>query len=146
MILYSLGKSIVNDEPKDIYLLVGIACRDAEDKPVGNTAHARVSVSAGKLPDGQTMYVTLNGWRAMQRSVLKIRKGQRVLAVGVFKEREWNGATYYDLDAEFVGTSGSRERANREYADGDVERKPRAPQNETEFIDVEDDEPGELPF
>ena len=141
MALYKIGKSYYNNEERPICLLQGNAVRDAENKPVKGKDHGKVTVAAQTNAAGDTMFVTVNGWRDRAAEVMSIQKMDSVLAVGVLKTREYNGAKYYDLDADFICISGTNLGATP-YA-------PRSRDTGTtgEFEEIDDpDEDGELPF
>lgn len=107
MALFKIGKTFVNGLPKDNYLLQGRAIKDGETSPVNGKEHSRVSVVALETEQGETIFVTLNGWRERTPDVAAVRKGDAVFAIGTLSTREYNGKTYYDLDANFCITSGT---------------------------------------
>ena len=106
MALLKAGKIWYNGTPKQAYILVGVAARNAEDAPINGKEHAKVSVAAGETENGDSLFVTVNGWRARARDVMTVLKGNAVLAFGAMKIREYNGRNYYDLDCDFIATSG----------------------------------------
>ena len=107
MPLLKIGTSTYDDKTTPVYLMQGNTTRDAEDKPVNGKDHAVVGVAASEDAAGNTIYVNLNGWRKEYDAVRAIRKGDSILAVGRLKKREYNGKSYYDLDADFVCKSGT---------------------------------------
>lgn len=138
MPLFKIGQTVYNGKPQSVYLMQGSATRDAEDKPVNGRDHAVVGVAAAQDSAGNTVYVNLNGWRGSYPHVLAVRKGDSILAVGTLKQREYNGRTYYDLDADFVAKSGAG-FSDAGFGGGGGDGAP-AP----EFYEEEDD--GQLPF
>ena len=141
MPLIKIGKTYYNDQERPIYLLQGNATRDGESAPVNGKDHGKVSVAAAQTPDGNTIFVTVNGWRNRAGEVAAIRKMDSVLAVGVLKKREYEGRDYYDLDADFIsvsGVGGVKRRGN----DGSMAAPSGA---EQEFEELEDED-GQLPF
>ncbi len=144
MPLIKIGKDHYNGEERPIYLLQGNAVRGAEWAPVNDKPHAKVSVAAQQGADGETIFVNVNGWRDRADQVAEIAKLDSVLAVGVLKKREYNGRTYYDLDADFISISGAglldREGASPRRAEAQQEA---AGSGSFEELDVDD---GELPF
>lgn len=153
MPLFKIGASLYNGKTTPIYLMQGNTTRDAEDKPVNGKDHAVVGVAASEDSAGHAIYVNLNGWRQQYETVLSIRKGDSILAVGRLKKREYNGKDYYDLDADFVCKSGAGfgEAPVSVYGppDGDMGELPDidvggAVQTEDGFAEIEKD--GELPF
>lgn len=142
MPLTKLGKTYYNDEERTVYLLQGTATKDAEWAPVNDKPHAKVSIAAQTGPDGETIYVNLNGWRDRAEQVAEIAKRDSVLAVGVLKRREYNGKLYYDLDADFVALSGAG-LIDRE---GASPRQAPASGTSAEFEDMGDVDDGDLPF
>lgn len=105
MPLIKIGKDYYNGHSSDIYLLQGTATRDAEIR--SEKAPAKVGIAVAKAEDGSTLFVDLNGWRDRKPEVAAIRKLDSVLAIGTLSTREYNGATQYSLDANFVAVSGS---------------------------------------
>lgn len=142
MALVKLGQTYYEGQARPIYLLQGNAVRDGEDAPVKGKDHAKVSVAAATTQDGDTIFVNVNGWRFRAADVAAIRKMDSVLAIGVLKKREYNGNFYYDLDADFITTSGSGGGSSRK-SDGGSFGSPDLP--EQEFTEMPDDD-GELPF
>lgn len=141
MPLYKIGRSYYGGAERPIYLLQGNATRDGEWAPVNDKDHGKVSVAAAQTEAGDTVFVTVNGWREKAMDVADVRKMDSVLAIGTLKVREYNGKKYYDLDADFIclsGVSGGGERGSNapQYPSTDA-----APQ----FAEM-DEEPGELPF
>ena len=107
MPMIKIGKTYYNDEERPIYLIQGNATRDGEDAPVKGKDHGKVSLAAAQTQGGDTIFVTVNGWRSRAGEVAAIRKMDSVLAIGVLKKREYEGRYYYDLDADFVAVSGT---------------------------------------
>lgn len=146
MPLIKIGKAYYNDEERPIYLLQGNATKDAEWAPVNDKPHAKVSVAAQESPDGGTMFVNVNGWRAQADQVARISKRDSILAIGVLKKREYNGKFYYDLDADFVVLSGAGLTDRSGYstqAPSPAPGRPAATNGFEELVDVDD---GDLPF
>ena len=138
--LVKLGNTYYNGKARPVYLLQGNAIRDGEDAPVNGKDHAKVSVAAAQTEDNKTVFVTVNGWRNRAAEVASIQKMDSVLVIGVLKKREYNGNFYYDMDADFIATSGSRighSSATQSYS------SPALP--DQEFAELDDDD-GELPF
>ena len=107
MALFKIGETWYNDVSKPMYLLQGNATKDGENAPVNGKDHGRVSVAAHTTKDGDTIYVTVNGWRRRAAEVAAVRKGESVFAIGPMNVREYNGRNYYDLDADFLSVSGA---------------------------------------
>ena len=107
MAIIKIGTTWYNGEERQIFLIQGVAARDAEDAPVNGSSHAKVSVAVAEDASGATTFVQLNGWRHRADDVIKIQKLDSVLAIGVLKAREYNDRKYYDLDADYVSISGS---------------------------------------
>lgn len=142
MPLHKLGTSYYNGAERPLYLLQGNATRDGEWAPVNGKDHGKVSVAAAQTEDGNTLFVTVNGWREKAMDVADVRKMDSVLAIGTLKAREYNGKKYYDLDADFICLSG--------VSGGGIGRggnTPEYPPAEAapSFAEL-DEEPGDLPF
>ena len=100
----------------------------------------KIDLLQNPTEDNKTVFVTVNGWRNRAAEVASIQKMDSVLVIGVLKKREYNGNFYYDMDADFVATSGSRighSSTAQSYS------SPALP--EQEFAELDDDD-GELPF
>lgn len=147
MSLIKIGKRYYSGNEQGIYLLQGTATRDGEVSDVGDKPHAKVSIAAGETADGDTIFVTLNGWRDMAGQVAFIRKRDSVLAIGRFTKREYNGKTYYNLDADFVCVSGAGINAVSDDQPRRVEKPAtvREPE-ERGFTELDDVDDGDLPF
>lgn len=138
MAMTKLGQQTYSGNPAPVYLLTGNATRDAESRPVNGKDHTVVGIKATEDKDGNAVYVNLNGWRSTANAVGTILKGDSILAVGTLKTREYNGKTYYDLDADFVAKSGAG--CHSGYDDSGLSYD--AP----ELNEIADDGGGELPF
>ena len=137
MPMIKIGKTYYSDEERPIYLIQGNATRDGQDAPVKGKDHGKVSLAAAQTQGGDTIFVTVNGWRSRAGEVAAIRKMDSVLAIGVLKKREYEGRYYYDLDADFVAVSGT--------GGG---RRGSASMAAPELAELEElvDEDGQLPF
>lgn len=106
MALMKIGTDHYNGNASHVYLLVGRAVRDAEDRPVNGKDHAQVSIASHNDENGNTTFINVNGWRNSYPHVLAVCKGDTILACGPLKKREYNGKVYFDLDADFIARSG----------------------------------------
>lgn len=140
MPMLKIGASYYNGEERPVYLLQGNATRDGEWAPVNGKDHGKVSVAAAQTPNGDTIFVTINGWREKAKDVAAILKMDSVLAVGVLKARDYNDKKYYDLDADFICVSGLS--PDTPLPAGSRTGNPVG----VAFTEPPDDEPGELPF
>ena len=138
MPILKIGKTYYEGQERPIYLLQGNATRDGEDAPVKGKDHAKVSVAVSQDADGDTLFVTVNGWRGRAGDVAAVRKMDSVLAIGPLKKREYNGNFYYDLDADFVCVAGVGGR-------GGPSRGAGTKLPDDDFAELPDDD-GELPF
>ena len=142
MAMIKIGARYYNGSETPIYLIQGNATRDAENAPIKGKPHAKVSVAAATLKDESTLFVTVNGWRDRAEEVAVICKMDSVLAIGALKKREYNGNFYYDLDADFIITSGGICGAvSAPHSTGSA-GIPDLP----DFEELPDDADGELPF
>lgn len=142
MPMIKIGQQTVNDTVYPLYLLQGNATRDAESKPVNGKEHTVVGIAASENKEGKTVFVNLNGWRKTAAAVGTVRKGDSVLAVGALKSRDYNGQTYYDLDADFVVKSG----AGCSSAGGDYYGAGLPGDMPDNFAELPEEGDGELPF
>lgn len=136
MPLIKIGTKTIDGTEHGVYLLQGNATRDGELKEVSGKDLGKCSVAAKELNDGETMFVSLSGWRFKAADVAAIRKMDSVLAVGTLRKREHNERTYWDMDVDFIAVSGVG--GGRPSAAGYDE--PGA-----DFTQI-DEEDGELPF
>lgn len=136
MPLIKIGKDYYNGRSSDLYLMQGKAMRDAEIKT--ERGPAKVSIAAATSEDGSTLFVNLNGWRDRKNEVAGIKKFDSVLAVGALSQREYNGTTHIDMDADFVAISGAGIGA------AILDPDAAAPGGASFLDDLED--AGELPF
>lgn len=107
MPMIQIGTACHAGQERPVYLVQGNAVRDAERADSPDRAHAKVNLAAARGEQGETLFVTLNGWRAKAVAVAAIRKMDSVLAIGTLKTRSCNGRRYYDLDADFICLSGA---------------------------------------
>jgi hypothetical protein len=107
MALYQIGNNYVNGEAKPVYLVCGNAVRNAEITDVNGKTLGKVSVAAQSNPDGSTVFVTVNAWRGRSKALAAVNKMDTLLAIGVLKQREYNGKSYYDLDADFISVNAT---------------------------------------
>lgn len=146
MPLIKIGTKTVDGVERSVFLMQGNAVRDAEFKEVGGTKMGKVTVAAMERADGDTMFVTLTGWRYKAKDVSAIRKMDSVLAVGVLKNRIHNEREYWDMDADFVivsGVGGSARRSSTPDSFGGVGYAGDSGLDGLEEVGVGD---GELPF
>ena len=105
--IFKIGTDTFNGQTNDIYMLVGNAVGDAETKQSkAGKAFSKVNVAAKRNPDSTTMFVSVTGFRGLAATVGSIRKGAAIFAIGKIDKRDYNGKTYYDMPAEYVGSAG----------------------------------------
>ena len=107
MPMFKIGVSYYKGQSRPVCLLQGVAIRDGEHAPIQGKPHAKVAVAADQTREGETIFVTLNGWRDKANVVARVRKMDSLLAIGVLKQKLCGGVTYYDLDVDFLCRSGS---------------------------------------
>lgn len=139
MPIMKLGDNYYKGEQKPIFLIQGVAVKDAEERPVNGMPHSRVAVSIGHDADGNSLYITVNGWRDRSNDVSVVRKMDSIIAVGRMDTRMYGDKEYQDLDADFICVSGGRPRKHSR----DTGR-PAVPIEE--FVPVDEEEAGNLPF
>lgn len=126
MAMLKIGVSYYKQMPRPVYLIQGNAIRNGEYAPIQGKPHGKAAVAADQTKNGESVFVTLNGWRDKADQVARIKKMDSILAIGVLKTKTLGSATYYDMDVDFVGISGmglggiKREEARNE--DEDMER------------------------
>ena len=137
MIMKKIGEDYYNGKCRNVYLILGTATKDAEDKS-GSTPHVNVNLALGEDTNGEKKYIGVDGWRNRAADLRGIQKGDAVLAIGTVATREYNGKTYTNFDVMFACVSGGKAA---EYATVSVSS------GEGVFIPADDDEDeGELPF
>lgn len=140
MAICKLCMSLSGNAMRPIYLVSGNAVRDGEAPPVGSKRPSKVTIAAQNKEDGETIFISINGWRDRAADVMAVRKGDSVLCIGPLTTNEYNGKSYVNVDADFIIRSG---------VDGSMPATDfaifSAPQ--MDFADLsEDDGDEELPF
>ena len=107
MPMMKIGVSYYKQMARPIYLIQGNAIRNGEHAPIQGKPHGKLPVAADKTRDGESIFITLNGWREKAEQVARVRKMDSVLAIGVLKQKELGGITYYDMDVDFLAVSGT---------------------------------------
>ena len=148
-----IGKEYINGEEQPVYDICGRSTRDAETKTTqSGKTFATVGIAARRNQDGTTTYIDINGWRDSVGPVSRIVKGQSVRAVGVLRQREYNGRAYFNLDAEWVSVSGGSTPSFSPVKPVDVTTEGAfptaapAPKQQTFADALNAEDPGELPF
>ena len=106
MPMMKFGTSYYKGQARPVYLLQGTAIRNGEHAPVQGKPHGKVAVAAAQTREGETIFVTLNGWRDKAHQVARVKKMDSLFAIGVLKQKVSGGITYYDLDVDFLCVSG----------------------------------------
>lgn len=106
MFMMQVGTNYYKQLPQPVYFLQGNAIRNGEYAPIQGKPHGKVAVAAAQTKNGESIFVTLNGWREKADQVARVKKMDSVFATGVLKTKNLNGTTYYDMDVEFIGISG----------------------------------------
>lgn len=106
MPMLKIGVSHYKGQTRPICLIQGTAIRNGEHAPIQGKPHGKTVVAAAQPREGETTFVTLNGWRDKAETVARVRKMDSVLAIGVLKEKQVAGIIYYDLDVDFLCVSG----------------------------------------
>ena len=127
--------------PDGSVMVCGNATRDAELKIVGEkkTPNCKIGLAIGKHKDTTTIFVNVVAWRGLAHVLANVRKGDAVAVWGRMTEpREYNGKTYQDLQADWVGVASDGGSA--------IPPIPRQePPAQTGFADLPGDS-AELPF
>lgn len=139
MILKKVGEDIYNGKSKNVYLVWGIATRDAEAKG-GDVPHYATGLALGEDSNGVKQYITVNAWRERAKDLKTVLKNDSLLVLGTVSSREYNGKTYTDLNAIFIAVSGG---AVQDWATPAV---LPAGDGVPVFVVDDDDDDGELPF
>ena len=136
MIMKKIGEDFYNGTRKDVWLVYGTATRDAEDRPVNGTPHVTIGIALGQNENGEPKYLTVDAWRGRAADLKGVLKGDAILAIGTVETHEYNEKTYTNFNALWIGVSGGKtgDYASMLVLPGGV------------FVDVEDDDDGELPF
>ena len=127
--------------PDGSIAVCGTATRDAELKIVGEkqTPNCKIGLAIGKRKDTTTIFVNVVAWRRLAHVLEQARKGDSVAVWGRMTEpREYNGKTYQDLQADWVGVASA--------GSASAHTAPRAePPAQAGFADLPGDS-AELPF
>lgn len=115
-----------------------------------NTPRCTIGIAAGKSKtekdengNPKTIWINVVAWRELATILYQARKGDSVLVTGLLNEREWEGKTYKDIQAEFVSVSKKVDPFSAT-APPDASVTNGNPPDFTELDDDDDD--GELPF
>lgn len=133
----------------DVYILTGLACRDAETQMLsgGEKVVSRVSVACGTRQNTETIFVSVQCWNKKAAWLNECRKGSGVLAVGTIRNHEYNGKKYTQMDAEFVSVcSGGAAPGNFAAVAAKAAAAGVASNVTAEDWEALDDADGELPF
>lgn len=139
MILKKIGEDTYNGKSRSVYLVWGIATRDAETKS-GSVPHVAVGLALGEDSNGTKQYINVNGWRDRAKDLKGVLKNDSLLVIGTVNSREYNGKTYTDLDAMFAAVSGGT------LAEWTSPTPINAGDGVPVFVEDDDDDDGELPF
>ena len=131
--------------------IVAGRCSEPRFSYVGenNTPRCTIGIAAGKSKEKdengyfKTIWINVTAWRDLASILYQARKGDSVLVTGLLNEREWEGKTYKDIQAEFVSVSKKVEPFAYS-APPDASVTSGSPPDFTEMADDEDD--GKLPF
>jgi single-stranded DNA-binding protein len=84
-------------------IVTGKVTRDAEIKLVGEKQTARCTFGVAAANYGEdTVFANIVAWRDKAEAAAILKKGDYVAVFGKEKSREYNGKTYYDLEADVI--------------------------------------------
>lgn len=84
-------------------IVTGRVTRDAEIKLVGEKQTARCAFGVAAAKNGEdTIFANVVAWRDKAEAAAILKKGDYVAVFGTEKSREYNGKTYYDLEADVI--------------------------------------------
>lgn len=84
-------------------IVTGKITRDAEIKLVGEKQTARCTFGVAAANYGEdTVFANIVAWRDKAEAAAILKKGDYVAVFGKEKSREYNGKTYYDLEADVI--------------------------------------------
>lgn len=145
MAVVKLCKTYQNGNEVPIYLVTGTAGKDGRPKS-GEKGPAKCDVAASELQNGDTTWITLNGWRAQEDFVANIRKGDSVMAIGPLKSRIYKGKEYWELDANFISVSGAGIGVGMPAQTSGSFNRADYPDPVAGFTELDEADDGDLPF
>lgn len=85
-------------------LIAGNATRDAEYKLVGSkqSPMCKFGMAIGRDAEDKPIYANVKAWRALAEYAAGITKGTPVMVAGHIVEREYNGETYREVEADYL--------------------------------------------
>lgn len=124
-------------------MVCGGCSKDAELQLVGEKQSRKctVGVAVGRSSTEfdqngrpKTIWCNVVAWHGLASILSMAKKGDPVLVIGKINNREYNGKTYTDLEAEYVSVASVSAVANN----------PAIPAQDLNLEEAEDD--GQLPF
>lgn len=84
-------------------IVTGRVTRDAEIKLVGEKQTPKCAFGVAAAKNGEdTIFANVVAWRDKAEAAAILKKGDYVAVFGTEKSREYNGKTYYDLEADVI--------------------------------------------
>lgn len=84
-------------------IVTGRVTRDAEVKIVGDKQTPKCAFGVAAAKNGEdTIFANVVAWRDKAEAAAILKKGDYVAVFGTEKSREYNGKTYYDLEADVI--------------------------------------------
>ena len=84
-------------------IVTGRVTRDAEVKIVGDKQTPKCAFGVAAAKNGEdTVFANIVAWRDKAEASAILKKGDYVAVFGTEKSREYNGKTYYDLEADVI--------------------------------------------
>lgn len=84
-------------------IVTGRVTRDAEIKLVGEKQTPKCAFGVAAANYGEdTVFANIVAWRDKAEAAAILKKGDYVAVFGKEKSREYNGKTYYDLEADVI--------------------------------------------
>jgi hypothetical protein len=140
MICKKIGEDYFNGSARNVWLVYGIATRDAESRSTANGKdYATLNLALGQDEKGEQQYLSCTAWRDRAKELLNVKKRDAVLAIGVMSTRQSGDKTYTNYEVLWFGVSGGA-------VAGDYSSIPPADVGVPVFAEDDGDDDGELPF
>ena len=140
MICKKIGEDYYNGQAKNVYLVYGIACKDAESRTTANGKdYTTCNLALGQDDKGEQQYLSVSAWRDRAAELLSVHKRDAILALGTLSTSQKGDRTFTNLEVMWFAVSGGAVTAHA----------PEIPSGVGVpiFVEDDDDDPdGQLPF
>lgn len=139
MICKKIGEDYYNGTAKNIYLVYGTACKDAESRTTSNGVdYTTLNLALGQNEAGEAQYLSCTAWRDRAGELLSVHKRDAILAIGTISTTTKGDKTYTNFEVLWFAVSGGAVTGHAPPVPAGV--------GVPVFVEDDDGEDGELPF